>query len=175
MKQCPHCKSEILDDSLYCDRCGQHLMICADCGTYARGKFCPNCGGKHIIDPLEYEQQHKHEQSVENSTDIEKRMAELRSTDGSITLLLNDAEEYIIGRKSPQFGKQLAGCARMSRKHAKMWCGKDDGKWRVYDFASTHGTKINGYPLETETTYYINDGNTISFAGYEFSFTEKIE
>ena len=102
-------------------------------------------------------------------------MAELRSTDGSITLLLNDAEEYIIGRKSPQFGKQLAGCARMSRKHAKMWCGKDDGKWRVYDFASTHGTKINGYPLETETTYYINDGNTISFAGYEFSFTEKIE
>ena len=23
MKQCPHCKSEILDDSLYCDRCGQ--------------------------------------------------------------------------------------------------------------------------------------------------------
>ena len=25
MKQCPHCKSEILDDSLYCDRCGQHV------------------------------------------------------------------------------------------------------------------------------------------------------
>ena len=26
MKQCPHCKSEILDDSLYCDRCGQHSV-----------------------------------------------------------------------------------------------------------------------------------------------------
>lgn len=188
MKQCPHCNSEILDDSLFCDRCGQHLMICADCGTFVRGKFCRICGGRNIIDALEYEQQHgrpqvsltgellssPHEESLSKDSASEKgnRIAELRSDDGSISLMLEDSEEFIIGRKSPQFATDLACCAKMSRKHAMICWNEEDGEWQVTDLDSAHGTRINGKSIATETPYAIRNGDTITFAGYEFSFTE---
>ena len=178
MKQCPHCKSEILDDSLYCDRCGQHLLICADCGTFARGKFCPNCGGKNIIDALEYEQRQKADPETESyfipdEPTQEKHMATLTSTDGKITLHIVDSAENIIGRKSPQFGRALAGCARMSRTHAVInWDGKEEC-WLLTDLASAHGTMINQFKLDSETPYFLRDGSTVTFANYEFIFTDK--
>lgn len=121
MKQCPHCNSEILDDSIFCDRCGQRLMACADCGAFVRGKFCRNCGSKNIIDALEYEQRQKTvpESEPESITDVptqERHTATLTSADGSITLQIDDSAEYIIGRKSPQFGKQLINC-----RHLRDW------------------------------------------------------
>ncbi|MBQ8457338.1 MAG: SEL1-like repeat protein [Prevotella sp.] len=179
MKQCPHCKSEILDDSLYCDRCGQHLMICADCGTYARGKFCPNCGGKHIIDPFEYEQRQKAAPEPETKPDPipdasnqEKHTATLTSADGSITLHIDDSAEYIIGRKSAQFGRQLAGCARISRSHAAIKWDEEDGRWLLVDLHSTHGTRINQSKIDSDTYYYVDDGDTLCFANYEFYFAD---
>ena len=101
MKQCPHCNSEILDDSIFCDRCGQRLMACADCGAFVRGKFCRNCGSKNIIDALEYEQRQKTvpEPEPEPITDVptqERHTATLTSADGSITLQIDDSAEYII-------------------------------------------------------------------------------
>ena len=181
MKQCPHCNSEILDDSLYCDRCGQRLMICADCGTFIRGKFCRICGGKNIIDSFEYEQRHGRptvsltgNSSQEEDSNAPKggsRMAELHSADNRISLLLDDSDEFIIGRKSPQFAVDLAGCAKMSRKHAMIRWSNGYGQWQVTDLDSAHGTRINGKSIPAETPYDIHDGDTISFAGYEFSFT----
>ena len=181
MKQCPHCNSEILDDSLYCDRCGQRLMICADCGTFIRGKFCRICGGKNIIDSFEYEQRHGRptvsltgNSSQEEDSNAPKggsRMAELHSADNRISLLLDDSDEFIIGRKSPQFAVDLAGCAKMSRKHAMICWSNGYGQWQVTDLDSAHGTRINGKSIPAETPYDIHDGDTISFAGYEFSFT----
>lgn len=43
---CSNCKSEILDDSKYCDQCGQLLMFCPNCadGKPRRGKRCTQCG-----------------------------------------------------------------------------------------------------------------------------------
>ena len=181
MKQCPHCNSEILDDSLYCDRCGQRLMICADCGTFIRGKFCRICGGKNIIDSFEYEQIHgrltvsltgnSSQEGGSNASKGGSRMAELHSADNRISLLLDDSDEFIIGRKSPQFAADLAGCAKMSRKHAMIRWSNGYGQWQVTDLDSAHGTRINGKSIPAETPYDIHDGDTISFAGYEFSFT----
>ena len=165
MKQCPHCNSEILDDSIFCDRCGKQLLVCADCGAFVRGKFCRNCGSKNIIDALEYEQRQK--------AAPEKHTATLTSTDGSITLQIDDSVENIIGRKSPQFGRVLAGCARMSRTHAVINWDDKEGCWLLTDLASAHGTMINQLKLDSETPYYLREGSTVTFANYEFIFTDK--
>lgn len=175
MKQCPHCNSELLDDSLFCDHCGERLMVCADCGAFVRGKFCRNCGSKNIIDALEYEQRQKaapeleQEPAPEVSTET-KHEATLTSADGLIVLHLDDSIEYIIGRKSPQFGRELAVCARMSRTHAAIKWDSDEDSWLLTDLASAHGTMINQYRLDSEVTYLINDGDTLSFANYDFNF-----
>lgn len=46
MMQCPKCKTELLDDSKFCDKCGEKLMFCPKCadGQPRRGKRCTQCG-----------------------------------------------------------------------------------------------------------------------------------
>lgn len=46
MIQCPKCKADLLDDSSYCDQCGEKLMFCPKCGDGQprRGKRCTKCG-----------------------------------------------------------------------------------------------------------------------------------
>lgn len=165
MKQCPHCNAEILDDSIFCDRCGMRLMVCVDCGAFVRGKFCRNCGGKHIIDALEYEQRQDEQH--------QKHTATLISTDGSIKLDIDSSTENIIGRKSPQFGRALAACSRMSRTHAVINWDDNEKCWLLTDLASAHGTMINKFKLDSETPYYLKDGSTVTFANYEFIFADK--
>ena len=178
MKQCPHCNSEILDDSIFCDRCGKRLMACADCGAFVRGKFCRNCGSKNIIDAFEYEQRQKTapEPEPEPIPDVptqEKHTATLTSADGCITLHIDNSTEYCIGRKSPQFGRDLAGYTRMSRSHATIKWDEEDGRWLLADLHSTHGTMINQSKIDSDTYYYVGDGDTLSFANYEFIFADK--
>lgn len=174
MKHCPHCKSEILNDSIYCDRCGQHLMICSDCGTFARGKFCPNCGGKNIIDPLEYEQMQQ-TQSVAHAASVAAapvamQPIQLISADGSIVLKIDDAtQQYMIGRKSPQFAYDLLSCSRMSREHATICWNQTAGVWQVTDVGSTHGTFVNDQRITPHVACTISNGDKVTFANYEFN------
>lgn len=41
---CPKCKSEIENDSFYCDQCGVELYICTKCHIFGKGKRCTQCG-----------------------------------------------------------------------------------------------------------------------------------
>ncbi len=41
---CPYCKADIEDDSLYCDRCGQEILICPNCNKPGKGKVCTRDG-----------------------------------------------------------------------------------------------------------------------------------
>jgi len=41
---CPKCKVEIEEDSLYCDQCGMELLVCSSCGQLGKGKRCTHCG-----------------------------------------------------------------------------------------------------------------------------------
>ena len=152
MKQCPHCNSEILDDSIFCDRCGKRLMACADCGAFVRGKF---------------------PEPIPDVPTQEKHTATLTSADGCITLHIDNSTEYFIGRKSPQFGRDLAGYTRMSRSHATIKWDEEVGRWLLADLHSTHGTMINQSKIDSDTYYYVGDGDTLSFANYEFIFADK--
>src|SRR6186997_2239007 len=47
--QCPGCKSDVLENGLFCDNCGAPLAAgCPSCGTANRpeAKFCSKCGSK---------------------------------------------------------------------------------------------------------------------------------
>ena len=48
---CPSkdCKSEIPDNSRYCDHCGIQIKKCENCKRVALGKFCGKCGGKMVF------------------------------------------------------------------------------------------------------------------------------
>lgn len=56
--KCPKCKSEIEDDSLFCDQCGTELMICPQCGTLGKGKRCTQCGTELIKKSSASQQSH---------------------------------------------------------------------------------------------------------------------
>ncbi|MCL2067272.1 MAG: FHA domain-containing protein [Treponema sp.] len=46
--QCPSCKEKIDDDFLYCDQCGQQILVCSVCGRPGKGKRCV-LDGKELI------------------------------------------------------------------------------------------------------------------------------
>ena len=51
MKTCPYCKSQMDDDSLFCENCGKKYpqgLVCSNCGAELKenDKFCQSCGTK---------------------------------------------------------------------------------------------------------------------------------
>ena len=48
MIQCPDCRSQIPDDSAFCDQCGKELNGCPECRRPKRGTECPFCGSDLI-------------------------------------------------------------------------------------------------------------------------------
>jgi len=47
--QCPACKQNIDSDSLYCDQCGEQIMVCSVCGRAGKGKRCIYDGKEMVI------------------------------------------------------------------------------------------------------------------------------
>jgi pSer/pThr/pTyr-binding forkhead associated (FHA) protein len=46
--QCPSCKEQIDDDSLFCDQCGEQIKVCVECGRPGKGKRC-QFDGKELV------------------------------------------------------------------------------------------------------------------------------
>jgi len=46
--QCPSCKEKIDSDSLYCDQCGEQILVCSVCGRPGKGKRCV-LDGKEMV------------------------------------------------------------------------------------------------------------------------------
>lgn len=48
---CPSklCRSEIPDDSFFCDQCGIKILRCKKCGAIGISKFCGKCGGAMVF------------------------------------------------------------------------------------------------------------------------------
>ena len=126
--KCYNCKSEIDDDSLYCDQCGCEIYLCPSCGTPGKGmgKRCGRCGtplvraGKSAVD-----------------TSLPTRLV-CRAE--NITLDLQDGA--LLGRIEGPYTSQLGRLQFVSSRHARLTRGDDH--WIIADVGSRNGTAVNG-------------------------------
>jgi len=70
-----------------------------------------------------------------------------KALEGAIEQLAIPGEEFIVGRKHPEteIGLDLTGDLLVSRTHARVWHTR--GICWVEDLNSTHGTRVNGAPI----------------------------
>jgi len=70
-----------------------------------------------------------------------------KAVEGIIEQLAIPGEEFIVGRKHPEteIGLDLTGDLLVSRTHARVWHTR--GICWVEDLNSTHGTRVNGAPI----------------------------
>ena len=166
-------------------------MFCTNCGSkFEDGNlFCPNCGTKveSVAQPVEapapaaapVEAAPVQAAPVEAVAPVAVPVAaapvamqpiQLISADGSIVLKIDDAtQQYMIGRKSPQFAYDLLSCSRMSREHATICWNQTAGVWQVTDVGSTHGTFVNDQRITPHVACTISNGDKVTFANYEFN------
>lgn len=84
---------------------------------------------------------------------------------GNLVFNINKPE-YTIGKSSTVDGC-ISGASNVSRKHCLI--AKTNGSFVVEDLRSTNGTCLNGYRLNPNEMYYLNDGDILSFADVDFT------
>jgi len=66
---CPFCKTDIDNDSFYCDQCGNEILICPVCKNPGKGKRCTQDGSKLNTAKEFADSKNKVEQFAANSND----------------------------------------------------------------------------------------------------------
>lgn len=129
--KCYNCKSEIEDDSWFCDQCGAKLYICPDCRIPGKGvgKRCGKCG-KPLVEAKSLAQK-----------SVESEAPTMLVCDAqNVTLQLVDGA--LIGRVYGLYSSQLAGLQFISASHATL--KKEGDHWIITDVGSRNGTAVNG-------------------------------
>lgn len=124
MMKCYNCKSEIEDDSLFCDQCGAKIFICPSCRIPGKGegKMCGKCG-RELIDAANPQPPTRLVCKAENIT-------------------LNLVDGALIGRVEGMYASQLGRLEYISARHATLKRGSDC--WVIEDVGSRNGTAVNG-------------------------------
>lgn len=172
------CKSEIDDDSKYCDQCGSAILVCPHCGYVGTGKFCPRDGQKMEPNKKKIEPQ---AESIKvgdiNEKNIEKDMTTRVTIDniqqvGQISLThssgvtLHITSGDILGRGNGPHMDFLSRFNYISRRHIMVT--KVDQQWYIRDLGSTNKTKINGTIIDAHKDMPIKNGDIITLADQEF-------
>jgi hypothetical protein len=166
---CATCKSDIDNDSFYCDQCGKELFICPVCGKCGKGKNCVEDGGK-LFSPkqksatdLQSEIQNQNSSSVSSPLSKQevakpgenylKSQQPFPLTNLSIPVLklVNHREKIdieikdggIIGNSNGEHVNIFRQYNQVSGIHAKFVYDKDNG-WMVIDIGSTGNGSTNG-------------------------------
>ncbi len=157
---CPFCKTQIPDDCIYCDTCGEKLRKCTSCGSFAKSKRCTKCGK-----PTEELIPAQNVSRPENATEIKPDHLVCLTSN----LRLGLSHDAIIGRKG-SYGSAFQGFSSISGLHARLIQTGD--VWEIEDIGSSYGTFINGEELERNKPKRIKVGDIIKFADIEFKVTE---
>jgi hypothetical protein len=166
---CPTCKSEIDNDSFYCDQCGKELFICPVCGKAGKGKNCVEDGGK-LFSPKkksatasQFEIQNQNSPSVSSPSNIQtvikpgdnhlqvQQQLPLANLSIPILKLVNHREKIdieikdggIIGNSNGDYVSIFRQYNLVSGIHAKFVFDKNNG-WMVIDIGSTGNGSTNG-------------------------------
>lgn len=149
--KCYNCKSEIDNDSLYCDQCGQQIFICPDCHIPGKGegKRCGQCGQALVA-------------ATEAAAAPQGARCLVCDALG-ISLTLTDG--LVLGRIEGPYAAVLAPLKFLSARHALI--RREGEQWIIADEGSRNGTAVNGKWCFTPLPFTI--GDTVRLANsYDF-------
>lgn len=155
---CPKCKSEIEDDSLYCDQCGDELKVCPQCQSLSRGKRCSKCGS--VTEPKAGGESVSQPQASSKGS--------LFLVNAAQGLRLEIVDGGVIGRKQGNYLPVFSSQVYVSGSHARFSWDAQAGQWSVTDLDSTNGTYVNDTPLNPHASCVIGKGDRLKIAVLEF-------
>lgn len=178
MIYCPKCKSEIDDDSRFCDQCGSEIFYCSQCRRPGKGLRCTACGAPNVkYDELEAMDLH-----MEEKTHVTRRESAMASALGvthrsgipnlflvndSLQIRLAGVDGALLGRRTGIYRDVLAQCRYISGTHAQLSFTMQTG-WTITDRGSSNGTFVNGQKLRANEPARLHSNDRLILANVEF-------
>ncbi|MDR3199981.1 MAG: FHA domain-containing protein [Spirochaetales bacterium] len=183
--QCPYCKQNIDDDSLFCDQCGGEIFICSVCGRPGKGKRCifdgspmakPGAAGSsaptQIVTPPvtpappagPTPAPAPPAASAPQSAAAPAPLT-LKSSAHGISIQPKDGE--LIGRRNGPFASIFGKFPQVSGTHLKITASGTG--WAAADQGSTNGTFYNGSRLAPNAPCALANGGVLRVADIEFT------
>lgn len=188
---CPFCKSDIEQDSFFCDQCGNELFICPQCKNLAKGKRCTQDGSK-LVSLKEFKGASKPAAIVDSKPEAQtipspevrpvnieplvkpvqvfptaSEQNKMKLINHSLNINIELENGDIIGRKAGKFSAQFGKLNQISGKHAQVIYDQVKG-WCIMDLGSSNGTKYNGVPLSPSVPQKIENQTKVILANIEF-------
>ncbi len=182
---CGKCKADIDNDSIYCDQCGEELLICPKCGNPGKGKICTQDGTKLVsakeINGTPQTSSTPTPASATGGGQIPEQEKTVKAGSGSavsaigtisfankaINVNFNAKDGDIIGRKNGSFVNIFGKYSEVSGTHAKITLVPHKG-WHITDLGSSNGTKYNGKNLNPNAPQLLEDKSFVQIAHIEF-------
>lgn len=168
--KCYNCKSQIEDDSWYCDQCGTQIFLCPDCHTPGKGegKRCGMCGRKLVSaeslagDQAQPEQHIPHQQSQHQQNQQKQPVCPSRLVCRKENIVINLRNGAVLGRLEGPYQKDLGRLEYISARHAQVW--QEGDHWILSDLGSRNGSAVNGEWCYNPLPFRI--GDTVRLANY---------
>ena len=170
MLACPFCKTNIDDDSLYCDQCGQEILICPKCGRPGKGKMCTFDGTQLIPAKDKIDSSISIsgiEPTAQAKAGISPTPSELHLINKNLNLDIKIDRDVIIGRASGDFVDIFKKYNFVSSKHLQISFDLQRG-WVATDLGSTNGTKYNDTFITSNQPQILQDKSFLQIASIEF-------
>jgi len=174
--QCPFCKSNIDNDSFYCDQCGKEILICPKCNKPGKGKMCimdgtplvsmkEKMGAIHTVSKASVADSFTPKQNLNKNKVLEK--SALHLINKNLGLDIKIEKDVLIGRTTGDFVDIFIKHQAVSGQHLQINFDLKKG-WLVTDLGSTNGTKYNNALLVPNQPQIISDNSYLSIANIEF-------
>ena len=174
--QCPFCKINIDDDSLYCDQCGKEILICPKCNKPGKGKICTKDGIRLITMKnkmsgivtgvgVSVAVSSVPAQNLGTTPVLDK--GELHLINKNLGLDIKIEKDVLVGRTIGDFVDIFSKYQTVSGRHLQINFDLQKG-WLVTDLGSTNGTKYNNMLLVPNRPQILTDKSYLIIATIEF-------
>ncbi len=161
--KCFECKSDIDDDSLFCDQCGTKIYLCPHCRVPGKGegKRCGLCG-KKLVAADALTSGNSPQDAGQTVQEPPRAQCPTRLVCRAERITLNLQNGAVLGRLEGPYQRDLGRLEYISARHAQVWQEADH--WILSDLGSRNGSAVNGQwcynPLPFRT------GDTVRLANY---------